>query len=221
MALLSVYPKYHWLPWNFSKSPVSIFDGKHDKQFVAYLSKHLEISKLDDWYRVSRADLSRIKAEAYLKKRGGLIKMVKREYPNHQWEPEKFNQRQKRSCQWWLYKIIKQIFPPNIEVIEEYSHPWMKFATGCPMMLDIYVTSFKLVFEYHGYQHYNSHFLFGDAKSCKERADERHTACESMGITLIEVPYWWQRDTESVVASLRKFRPDIVLDAPGFAPISY
>jgi len=28
------------------------------------------------------------------------------------------------------------------------------------------------------------------------------------------VPYWWQRDKESILALIKQYRPDMVLNAP-------
>jgi len=90
------------------------------------------------------------------------------------------------------------------------------------MIFDIFVSSFNLVFEYQGFQHYHHHIMFGDAKYGKERGEERLLACKTLEITIIAVPYWWQRDKESVAIILHNFRPDLVTDSPqGVVPFSY
>jgi len=140
------------------------------------------------------------------------VKYLSKTYPHYQWEQYKFNQKQKRSSQWWLYKTLKEILPSEVEVIEEYSHPSLKFETGSPICLDIFVPSLNLAFEYHGYQHYHHHKIFGEVKSRKERDNERHKACTSIGVTSISVPYWWKHDKESILELLYKSRADIVPD---------
>jgi len=105
-----------------------------------------------------------------------------------------------------LYKIIRDILPLNIEVIEEYMHPFIQFTnTGFPIVFDVYIPSFDLAFEHHGYQHYQDHAIFGPVQSRKERDNERREACKSAGITCIEVPYWWHRDQETILAVLHKY----------------
>jgi len=140
-----------------------------------------------------------------------LLKVLSSAYPNHPWDQAKFNLKIRKSSQWLLYKIIKQVLPSDIELIEEYVHPVMKFRSGSPMVFDIYIAAFNLAFEYNGYQHYYDHYLFGNVNSHKLRDTERHNACKSKGITLIEVPYWWHCDKESVVSLLYKIRPDIMI----------
>jgi len=154
--------------------------------------------------------LSQCSVRTYLKKRGGLMKLLTGAYPNHQFVNKRFFPRQKKSIQWRLYKLIKEILPANIEVVEDYRHPSLKFSdTGCPMIFDVYVPSLNLILEFNGYQHYYN-YIFGDAKSLKERDSERYAACMSMGMHLIEVPYWWQCDKASITAILHKYRPDIL-----------
>jgi len=96
-------------------------------------------------------------------------------------------------------------------LIEEYTHPEMSFLkSGQKMVLDVYVPSLKLAFEYQGHHHYHDSTMFGIAKSQKRRDDEKQTACKSLGITLIEVPYWLQRNKESIAALLHNHIPDIM-----------
>jgi len=90
-----------------------------------------------------------------------------------------------------------------------------------PMLFDIYVPALKLAFEYHGTQHYYSHNVFGDAGTQKKRDDEKRKASELLEITLIEVPFWWQRDKESIIVALHNARPDLVHSAPQVTPFSY
>jgi len=58
-------------------------------------------------------------------------------------------------------------------------------------------------------------------KSRKERDKQRREACEYHCITYLEVPYWWQRDKESLVAIICQERPDIVPEVPTVIPFHY
>jgi len=78
------------------------------------------------------------------------------------------------------------------------------------MVIDVYVPSLKLAFEYQGIHHFHGHSLFGDTESHKRRDNDKRQECNSLGITLIEVPYWWQRDKDSILKVLHEVRPDIV-----------
>jgi len=86
--------------------------------------------------------------------------------------------------------------------------------TGTPVIFDIFIPSLKLAFEYQGQQHYHNHKVFGEVTPITQRDDSRRQACASLGMTLLEVPYWWQRDKESILALIKQYRPDMVLNAP-------
>jgi len=94
------------------------------------------------------------------------------------------------------------------------------FCLGNLMTFDVYVPAMNMIFEYHGIQHFHDHFLFGAVKSNKERDKQRRAACIYHNITYLEVPYWWQRDKESVVAIIHLVRPDIVTP-PLATPFQY
>jgi len=171
----------------------------------------LGISKLDDWYRVSQEDLAKYHAGKFLKLKGGLLNTLSTAYPNFQWDNDKFNRKQKKSAQWWLYKIVRETLPLNIEIIEDFCDPSLGFTnSGHPMIFDVYVPSLQMTFEYQGHQHYHTTNLFGEQMNYYQHDSEKRNACISMGLTLIEVPYWWKRDKESIVALLHKLRPDII-----------
>jgi len=166
---------------------------------------------LNEWYRVSIKDLSLAGIKGFVKQRGGLIKLLQEVYPNHNWQTEKFSSRQKRSSQWWLYKTLQEMFPPGTELIEEFKLPSISFIqSGHLMTFDVYLPSLNMILEYHGFHHYYDHYMFGDVQCYKARDEQRRLSCIFHNITYLEVPYWWQRDKESVIAIIHQARPDIV-----------
>jgi hypothetical protein len=42
--------------------------------------------------------------------------------------------------------------------------------------------------------------------------------CKHSGITLITVPFWWDRRVESLAATIQKYRPDIELNVSSKEP---
>jgi len=151
-----------------------------------------------------------------VKKRGGLLNLLSKVYANHRWDKERLLQVQKKASQWRLYKTIKEILPVNVEVLEEFVHSNRFADSGMPMTFDIYVPSLKLAFEYQGYHHFHTHNVFGDPRNHQRRDNEKQHNCTKLGISLVEVPYWWQRDKESLLELLHKHRPDVVLRNSSF-----
>lgn len=78
------------------------------------------------------------------------------------------------------------------------------------MELDVYIPEKRLAFEYHGEQHYYDIYALGNAWSQRERDSEKRRACSEKGITLIEIPFWWDRDKSSLVATIHERRADLI-----------
>jgi len=184
------------------------FLKKQDERLAFEIGNTLQLSTLDEWYRVSRKNLEQAGASGFVKKRGGLIKLLKSVYPNHDWKAEKFSSRQKKSSQWWLCKVLSEIFPPYTVILEEVQLPFIH--PGHLITFDIYIPSLNLIIEYHGSQHYHDHYMFGNVISRHERDEQRRVLCNYLNITYLEVPYWWEHDKESVLAIIHYVRPDIV-----------
>lgn len=87
----------------------------------------------------------------------------------------------------------------------------------------IFVPALSLAIEYHGEYHYrhvpmyqldkiifivthNRHDLHTDVR---KRDQSKQTICLQEGITLITIPYWWNKTSESVAIAIRNARPDI------------
>lgn len=81
------------------------------------------------------------------------------------------------------------------------------------MELDIFIPSLKLAFEYQGIQHFKDENFLERKMKTKVRYEkdrEKKKACQKYGITLVEVPFWWDGTKESLLATVFRFRADIV-----------
>jgi len=239
-ALLSIYPDFDWTIWKFNIIRNGLWNnekhcnkgffledfwknyrGEFDTTFLSEIENALKISNLDEWYRVSLKDVSHAGAIGCVNNRGGLKKLLQDVYPNHNWQAEKFSDKQKKkSSQWWLYKTLQDILN-EIEILEEFQLPAISFMqTGNLMTFDVYIPALNMVFEYQGIQHYYDHYMFGGVKSRVDRDKQRRLACSHLNITYLQVPYWWQRDKESLLAIIHQVRPDIVHHVLG-SPFQY
>ena len=74
-------------------------------------------------------------------------------------------------------------------VIEEYQ--WAMEGMERPLELDVFFPKELLAFEYQGEHHYFDVYVLGDSWNQKQRDQEKRELCLQNGITLIDVPYWW------------------------------
>ncbi len=107
---------------------------------------------------------------------------------------------------------------------------------ACTLVFDIYVPELALAIEYNGEYHYTSISMYpkdvvtivlvirnyhsqtvhlsyvsryDEVESVKRRDKYKQQHCQNQGITLIVVPYWWDKKVESVVKTIHLARPDI------------
>jgi hypothetical protein len=85
--------------------------------------------------------------------------------------------------------------------------------------LDIFLPKHQLAFEYQGEHHYFDIYLMGNLWQQQQRDKEKREVCQQKGITLIEIPYWWDKKTSSVIATIQQHRPDLIRDRIGGDPI--
>ena len=48
----------------------------------------------------------------------------------------------------------------------------------------------------------------------RKRDQEKRESCLESDITLIEIPYWWDNQLESLVATINQRRSDLLLEIP-------
>ncbi len=76
------------------------------------------------------------------------------------------------------------------------------------MEFDIFIPNLSLAFEYQGEQHYKDRYIFSSAPY-KARDKEKRRLAADYGISLVEVPYWWDKQKESLVEMIHRVRPDV------------
>jgi hypothetical protein len=76
------------------------------------------------------------------------------------------------------------------------------------MEFDIFIPDKELALEYQGKQHYVP--FYSSEHIQKERDQEKREKCwENHTFTLIEIPYWWENDVESLRKTIHTYRPDL------------
>jgi hypothetical protein len=86
--------------------------------------------------------------------------------------------------------------------------------------VDIYIPSLSLAFEFQGEQHYSEAYkkhgnlnenrsFFSNFEQRLKKDEEKRETCKRLGITLIEVPFWWDRKIDTLKTMIVNYRPDI------------
>jgi hypothetical protein len=126
-----------------------------------------------------------------------------------------------------LYNIVKTVIP-NIPVYSNYrlpledrkitkeSLPSYEFDVSYSVLYisqkltsKVFIPHLSLAFEYQGETHYFSSHIFGKASN-RQRADQiKRNFAKQMGITLISIPFWWDKSPNSLASTIRHYRPEI------------
>eukprot|EP01114_Cavostelium_apophysatum_P017418 TRINITY_DN5168_c0_g2_i1.p1 TRINITY_DN5168_c0_g2~~TRINITY_DN5168_c0_g2_i1.p1 ORF type:complete len:407 (-),score=50.27 TRINITY_DN5168_c0_g2_i1:303-1523(-) len=223
-ALMSAYPH---LPWDVRRFKTGYWREdrerlltSHDRgwnnpqnrlEFTELLAKKLHFQNWQDWYRVSKDDFRRFGGAALLARYGNSIENLLVDlYPRHPWKFDpSYSHARDSNAQKHLFHQVAKFFPD--QVLFNYIHQDIKFATtGIPIESDVFIPSVKLALEYQGRQHYEK-TIFNElgAQKQAERDAEKQRLLHSNGITLVQVPYWWDRKQRSLVATICRKRPDL------------
>jgi hypothetical protein len=114
--------------------------------------------------------------------------------------------------------MLKFLFS-DAEVHFNYRHPDLQRPTSQNLEFDIFLPSLAIAVEYHGEMHYKSHVVFGELKMRQDRDKVKREICAKEGITLIEIPFWWDNSEQSLIATLQQYRPELLTDRESSFPI--
>eukprot|EP00026_Physarum_polycephalum_P001103 Phypoly_transcript_01104.p1 GENE.Phypoly_transcript_01104~~Phypoly_transcript_01104.p1 ORF type:complete len:992 (-),score=189.41 Phypoly_transcript_01104:668-3643(-) len=93
--------------------------------------------------------------------------------------------------------------------------------TGNPLELDFWLPEFNLAFEFQDIHHYVPSWYSAKKFSTLEQEDDtKYNFLAHKGHTLIQIPYWWNGATESLIATIKSHRPDLLQHlSPQSSPI--
>jgi hypothetical protein len=83
----------------------------------------------------------------------------------------------------------------------------------------VFIPSLQLAFEYQGETHYISNAIYGSASKRQHNDKIKREIAKDEGITLISVPFWWDKNPASLAATIRQIRPDIEVNFVESFPI--
>jgi hypothetical protein len=127
-----------------------------------------------------------------------------------------------------MYDMLKSLFPdtpiqsnfklPTEEKALTMSHGLKYYELDVSFIVtlnlddlsQVFLPQYSLALEYQGEQHYYSTHIFGKASDRQKTDKLKHNFANEMGITLLSIPYWWDKSPSSLAATIQYHRPDIV-----------
>jgi len=197
-----VYPEFVWDPldrncvprhfWNLSESQL---------RFSTKLRNYFDVRNKEDWYRLSNKQISEVARRSVRKK--SIVKMLRAVFPEEDWSSERFSERIKKARQRFLLVKLREIFK-NEEIYENFKHIQIKRKSGSFLELDIFLPQLNLALEYQGEQHFHeiSSAGFGALVPQQIWDHEKIKLCLENRIKLIIIPYWWNNQTDSLIATI-------------------
>eukprot|EP01125_Pyxidicula_operculata_P008714 TRINITY_DN2898_c0_g1_i2.p1 TRINITY_DN2898_c0_g1~~TRINITY_DN2898_c0_g1_i2.p1 ORF type:complete len:500 (+),score=101.11 TRINITY_DN2898_c0_g1_i2:1710-3209(+) len=230
LLLKDVYQDFNWKPWLFERTPKNTWKSVEYLMLrVKELESILGIEKLDDWYRISSIDLSKIPGALSMTRKfpGGLYGILSLTYPLHQWDRQLMLDRGKKSSQRWLLTCLKKLFPnhkiyedfafdgyhdplENIKTTETSTSPSTSSTLLRTLEYDIWIPTLSLAFEYQGEQHYSTVIPWSTNADYTSRDKLKIKLSSERKITLIQIPFWWDRKVSSLSLTITQYRPDLI-----------
>mmetsp|Transcript_10344 Transcript_10344/g.42068 ORF Transcript_10344/g.42068 Transcript_10344/m.42068 type:complete len:475 (+) Transcript_10344:14-1438(+) len=182
------------------------------RRYLLYVADRLELHEKEDWFRVSMAQIrAAASAGASLFHRMSLLDALRKAFPGEDWPIQPLNSI-KRAVQRELLLGVRRVLPGH-EVIEDYREEFLRSkASGSALELDLFVPSLKMALEYNGEHHYEEIPFFGPLESIQRRDREKRELCDRAGVSLVVIPYWWDRSEHSLLATIWRDCPRVLQD---------
>lgn len=110
-------------------------------------------------------------------------------------------------AQLFLNRSLKSLFPHETDIEFNYTLQLVPYSRSESFMqADAWIPHLGLIFEYQGRQHYLPNY-FNDYKVQITKDKEKKKICQEVGLTLIQIPFWWDYTVPSLAATVKKVKP--------------
>lgn len=201
-ALEKVYSEYQWHPWLFRNVQHGLWtDSNARKSCLEWIGHQLGVKQMHQWLSVSKSQVKEIRGGSLVYHFGdSWLRTLTSVFPQFNW-PSFLLQ---SNSQQRVFRATKSSFISNEQLFINYKVPAME---GSRIELDLYFPSLSLALEYQGEMHHRS--FSGKVTKRHLKDQQKKDFCKIHGITVIEVPYWWNHSIQSLLSSIHKVRPDI------------
>lgn len=183
------------------------------------IEKTLFINAPQDWYNVPLSYLKLVKGKEvadFVKQHTSIQSIATTLYPDHKWDIAKFIQTKgKYGPQTFLERVVRSFFPDEEIRRNTKEASGIVSSKGTFLEVDIFLPRLHLGFEYQDPHHY-FHSTYGahTLAEYQSRDAEKHRQAKEKGLTIINVPFWWDWNPESLIATIKHKRPDLLKHLP-------
>jgi hypothetical protein len=199
--LSAVFPYWKWQAWKFERVPNRFWENDENvSEYIRWMVDKLDVVTIQDLHSITTEDINHLRGSSLL----NIITLdeLKRTlFPQYfQMENSAVLQGRTSKNQLSVYKYLREILHDYFDchdIIMGIKHPALSYADSKRQMeLDIFAGPLNLALEYQGRQHFYFEYQGGSPKSQQKRDEEKKRACSRENITLIQIPFWWQKSRE-------------------------
>eukprot|EP00026_Physarum_polycephalum_P003067 Phypoly_transcript_03076.p1 GENE.Phypoly_transcript_03076~~Phypoly_transcript_03076.p1 ORF type:complete len:846 (+),score=126.53 Phypoly_transcript_03076:232-2538(+) len=110
-----------------------------------------------------------------------------------------------------MARALRSVLPPGVKMEHNLrvGHGLVG-VVGDPLEIDVYLPDYKLGFEYQDPHHYfQSRYGKATLEEYQKRDKMKREQAEEQGITLIDIPFWWDWNINSLLATILDKRKDL------------
>jgi hypothetical protein len=205
-ALMALYPEEKWIPWLFRQVPKYFWeDTKHQRMCINWLEEKLAITSPLQWSSTTIQQVSEVGGKKLLvRNKGSIFRTLLKVYPYVNWSTLFSVSYGHQHVSSLLKTLLK-----DHEILFNYKHPQLTHPSNKYMELDVYIPSLELALEYQGEQHYKPAFEMHERAQQKRRDYDKEQRCKELGISLVQIPYWWNCTIDTLYSTIHRHRPDI------------
>eukprot|EP01114_Cavostelium_apophysatum_P001436 TRINITY_DN11234_c0_g1_i3.p1 TRINITY_DN11234_c0_g1~~TRINITY_DN11234_c0_g1_i3.p1 ORF type:complete len:383 (-),score=45.89 TRINITY_DN11234_c0_g1_i3:53-1201(-) len=214
-TMVNVYPEHPWQMFLFQKAPNGYWKNPDNQRLMFdHMWEKLGIKQFEDWYTIEKKSLPELAAILTYHDHS-LPKALSAVYPEFPWDHATYSRSNSSKLEKRVFHLLQELFPDK-DIHINFLDPDLEFlATSQKVTLDLFIPSLKLGFEVNGIFHYTeSSFhltrLANMHESTQLRDKEKLEAFRSKGITVIEIPFWFDGRKSSLAATISKHCPELI-----------
>lgn len=156
-------------------------------EYLSWMYHKLRFKSFLDWKHVTDSQFKKLGGVSLLNRYGSLAMLLTDIYPV-ECASLKLSYNDLKPQQ-LLYITIRDIVTSDCDVYPAYQHPTLRSSKEdrSGITLDVYVPSLRLSFDWKD-EHWGRWEV--------ERSKLKKELCAANGLTLIEIPYWWDKKKE-------------------------